>query len=260
MIDIRLFQGNEVRFVGTPEVPEWVARDIVSILYPEADPRNYSNYLGKVANDWKGHKEIMTPGGLQNVVTVFESGLYALITRSESLMAVPFQKWVFEEVLPSIRKTGTYNISGSSSISVVQQDQARADLLRTRLDNIQIGIDLLSQLGGVDERTELQAKDLVRDVMFAEKLDKLALPEEKKRLEYPISDRVVDLGYGVQTGNVLKSIGQIASNLYKARHGERPPKREQFVDGTTRMVACYGPDDLDIVDAAIKRKLDGFPF
>ena len=40
-----------------------------------------------------------------------------------------------------------------------------------------------------------------------------------------------------------------------ARYGKRPPKREQFVDGTTRKVSVYSEDDLDIVDEAIKRKL-----
>jgi hypothetical protein len=65
----------------------------------------------------------------------------------------------------------------------------------------------------------------------------------------------MDLGYGVQNGNILKSIGQFASKLYQARYGIRPPQREQFVDGTTRMVRVYSQDDLDIVDQAIKQKL-----
>lgn len=108
----------------------------------------------------------------------------------------------------------------------------------------------------MDERTELQIKDMVRDIVLADQLKKPALPEGKpERLEYPISDRLMDLGYGVQSGNVLKSIGIVASNLYYARYGVRPPQREQFVDGTTRMVRVYSQDDLDIVDQAIEQKL-----
>ncbi len=104
------FENHEVRFVGTDEAPEWVGRDIVSVLYPEADERNYSNYLAKVPDEWKGHKQMSTPGGQQQVVTIFESGLYYFIARSNSRLAVPFQKWVFEDILPSIRKTRTYSI------------------------------------------------------------------------------------------------------------------------------------------------------
>jgi hypothetical protein len=52
-------------------------------------------------------------------------------------------------------------------------------------------MDLFSQLGGIDERTELHIKDLVRDIVLADKLEKPSLPEgETRRLEWPISDRV----------------------------------------------------------------------
>ena len=51
----------------------------------------------------------------------------------------------------------------------------------------------------------------------------------------------------------------LASSLYLAKYGERPVKREQFVDGTSRRVASYGEDDLDILDQAIKQKLGDPP-
>ena len=104
----------QIRFVGTSEKPEWVASDVVAVLYPAAiKNQNYSTYLSKVPEEWKGSKSILTSGGKQNMVTLFESGLYCLIARSESYLAVPFQKWVYEEVLPSIRKTGSYSFSNS---------------------------------------------------------------------------------------------------------------------------------------------------
>ena len=36
MTEIQMFQGYEVRFVGTAEVPEWAATDVVAILYPDS--------------------------------------------------------------------------------------------------------------------------------------------------------------------------------------------------------------------------------
>ena len=105
------YNGASLRMVGTIENPEWVAADVVAILYPEADSRNYSNYLSKVPDEWKGHKKITTLGGDQEMTTVFESGLYRLIARSNSPIAVHFQKWLFEEVLPSIRRTGGYSVN-----------------------------------------------------------------------------------------------------------------------------------------------------
>lgn len=242
----------EVRFVGTPDVPEWVANDVVNVLYPASiKNEDESKYLAKVPVEWKGRKPVPTPGGIQEMITLFEPGLYHLIARSDSPKAIPFQKWVFEDVLPSIRKTGKYAhgfFADDSAITLLKER-------RERLEIIQLGMDLFAQLGGIDERTELQVKDLVRDIVLADQLKKPAL-SGSKRLEYPISDRVNDLGYGVQNLNILKRIGQIAAGLYKARHGTKPPKREQFVDGTTRNVNFYSEDDIDIIDAAIKRVLD----
>lgn len=237
------FESWEVRFVGTAETPEWVGRDVVAVLYPDADPRNYSNYLSKVASEWKGHKQIMTPGGRQELVTVYEPGLYCLIARSESPMAVRFQKWVYEEVLPSIRKTGSY------SLVTTNPPYQGLPSARERLENIRLGMDLFYELGGLDERTQLALRDVVRDVLLEDKLKKPALPSGG-RAEWPVSDRARHLGFKPNRTQLIR-IGKGAADLYRLRHGQNPPEREQYVDGTTRMVKCYGEADLDILDQAI---------
>lgn len=70
------FESQDVRFVGTPEKLEWVAVDIVAILYPDAEPSSYNKYLNKVPAHKKGKKKILTPGGEQEVTTLFEGGFY----------------------------------------------------------------------------------------------------------------------------------------------------------------------------------------
>lgn len=252
MSDLEHFEGCQVRFVGTVEKPEWVAADVVAVLYPEADPRNFSNYLKSVPSEWKGHKKIMTLGGEQDMITLFEAGMYFLMARSNSPKAVAFQKWAFEEVLPTIRQTGGYTVSGQSplpSALLILQEK------RERLELIQLGMDLFAQLGGVDERTELQIKDLVRDIVLSDKLEKPALPGDTGRMEWPVSDRLLHLGYGVRPIGVLTKIGKASAALYRAKYGKEPPKREQFVDGTTRFVNCYSEEDVNILDAAIKQIL-----
>ena len=231
----------DVRWVGTVDIPEWVANDVVCILYPEADQRNYSNYLDKVPSEWKGHKKVMTLGGEQKMVTLLEAGLYCLIARSNSPIAIPFQKWVYEEVLPSIRKTGSYSITQQSSSSLLPP-------AREQLENIRMGLDLMYELGGIDERTQLALKDIVRDILLDDKLKKSS--DHQKRFEIPVSDRARQLGYKPNRGQLI-AIGKTAAQFYRLRYNEDPPKREQFVDGTTRMVKCYSEDDLDILDQAI---------
>jgi len=60
MSDLQMFNfgDQEVRFVGTPDRPEWVALDIVAILHPQSDRRNRANYLKSIPEKWKGHKKI----------------------------------------------------------------------------------------------------------------------------------------------------------------------------------------------------------
>lgn len=250
---IDVFDGQEIRFVGTSDCPEWVAADVVAVLYPEADKRNYSNLYASVHVDWKGHKKVMTLGGKQDMVTLYEPGLYFLIARSNSPLAVPFQRWIFEEVLPEIRKTGSYKIKDSVS----SPSNTRAND-RERLENIRFGMDLLYELGGIDERTQLGLRDIVRDILLDDRLKKPALPSDG-RAEWPVSDRARHLGYNPSRSQ-LQNIGRIAARLYRLAHdNSEPPKREQFVDGTTRMVKCYGEADLEILDRAILVVMENRP-
>lgn len=238
------FEEYEVRFVGTLDIPEWVGADIVAVLYPDADRSSYNKYLERIPVEWKGKKKILTLGGEQEMVTVLEAGLYSLIARSNSPVAVRFQKWVYEEVLPSIRKTGSYSVGQGGSPSSILPPA------KERLENIRLGLDLLYELGGADERTTLALKDIVRDILLEDKLKKPALPSGG-RAEWPVSDRARHLGYSPNRKQLI-SIGKTVAGLYRLRHeGQDPPEREQFVDGTTRMVKCYGEADLDILDQAI---------
>ena len=56
-------------------------------------------------------RQIHTPGGPQDMTIINESGLYAVILRSDKPEAKPFRKWVTAEVLPTIRRTGTYSVT-----------------------------------------------------------------------------------------------------------------------------------------------------
>ena len=98
------FGENEVRIVMIADTPWWVARDVCNILCLH----NVSDSLSKLMSYEKGIEEIYTLGGSQKMAIISESGLYRLIFRSNKEEAENFRKWVFEEVLPSIRKKGFY--------------------------------------------------------------------------------------------------------------------------------------------------------
>ena len=128
---------------------------------------------------------------------------------------------------------------------------------RERLETIRLGMDLFSELGGWDERTQVQLKDQIRNILLADRLQPSpqGITDRQPRLEYPVSDRAIDLGYRPTHGQLLQ-IGKRVKKLYLERHGTEPIKREQFVGGTTRMVNVYTFEDLDLLDEAISLVMD----
>lgn len=71
--------------------------------------------------DSKGRKQEMT--------IINESGLYAVVIRSDKPNAKRFRKWITSEVLPSIRKTGGYQMQSTGMLSAAEQLAAQARLL-----------------------------------------------------------------------------------------------------------------------------------
>ena len=96
--------AQAVRVVGTPDQPWFVAKDVCAAL----GIANYRDAVESLDDDEKGVALTDTLGGAQEMVTVNESGLYALIFRSRKDQARLFRKWVTSEVLPVYRKTGQY--------------------------------------------------------------------------------------------------------------------------------------------------------
>lgn len=72
----------------------------------------------------KGVNEMVTPGGPQKLIIINESGLYGLIFGSKLDRAKEFTRWVTSEVLPSIRKTGSYSISNDLNNITVEVMQS----------------------------------------------------------------------------------------------------------------------------------------
>lgn len=72
---------------------------------------------------------IQTNGGMQELIFISESDLYRLVFRSKLPGAEKFTDWVTEEVLPSIRRTGSYAMGQSQPMTPAQLIAAQAQLL-----------------------------------------------------------------------------------------------------------------------------------
>jgi len=87
--------------------PYFVGKDVAEIL----GYKKTANAINKHVDDEdKGVTKLGTPGGVQDVTIINERGLYSLIFSSKLESAKRFKRWVTSEVLPTLRKTGTYQV------------------------------------------------------------------------------------------------------------------------------------------------------
>lgn len=98
------YESSEIRTVEKDGEPWWVLADVCKVL----EISNSRNVSSRLETDEKGVTLVDTLGGTQQMTIINESGLYAVILRSDKPQAKPFRKWVTNEVLPSIRKHGAY--------------------------------------------------------------------------------------------------------------------------------------------------------
>ncbi|KMO45331.1 phage antirepressor [Lacticaseibacillus rhamnosus] len=99
------FQGNQLRTVLIDSEPFFVGKDAATAI-------GYSNTRKAIRDHVKAkyqrEERIVTPFGTQTMTVISEPGLYQLAGESKLPSAGPFQDWVYEQVLPSIRKHGAY--------------------------------------------------------------------------------------------------------------------------------------------------------
>lgn len=124
--EIKVFENTEFGSVRGIEIngePWLVGKDVAKIL-------GYSNTRDAISkhvdDEDKGVAKCDTLGGVQDLTIINESGFYSLILLSKMPTAKNFKHWVTSEVLPSIRKTGSYSIQQKVDSYMIEDSIARA--------------------------------------------------------------------------------------------------------------------------------------
>lgn len=135
MNDIQIFNSEEFGQIRATEFnnePCFVGRDVAIAL-------GYSNPVDAifkhVDEEDKGIAKCDTPGGIQNLTVINESGVYSLIFGSRLPNAKKFKRWVTSEVLPSIRKTGGYHLPQTYSEALRELAAQAEKNERLRIEN-----------------------------------------------------------------------------------------------------------------------------
>ena len=128
MNEMQVFQNSEFGELGVLEIegkPYFPAKAAAKIL-------GYKDTTNAIKQHCKGvvKHHLPTKGGVQTLNFIPEGDLYRLITHSKLPAAERFEKWVFAEVLPSIRRTGGYGNQAALGTVVEQLTQVTAALIQ----------------------------------------------------------------------------------------------------------------------------------
>lgn len=100
------FNQNQIQVINKNGEAWFIASEVAAML----GYRDSYNMTRILDNDEKGTHNVSTLGGNQDVSVINESGFYHAAFKSRKPEVKPFRKWVTSEVLPTIRKTGGYQI------------------------------------------------------------------------------------------------------------------------------------------------------
>lgn len=104
------FEDSPVRTLTDKLGEVWfVAKDVCEVL----DLDHITNALKGLDDDELTVTKLQSGGQSREMKLISESGLYTLVIRSNKPQAKPFRRWVTHDVLPAIRKTGSYGIPGA---------------------------------------------------------------------------------------------------------------------------------------------------
>jgi prophage antirepressor-like protein len=165
MTDIQLFQNDQfgqVRVIERDGEPWFVAKDVCECLAII----NVSQACGSLDDDEKGISKIYTLKGMQDTSIISEPGLYSLVLRSNKPEAKLFKRWITHDVIPSIRKTGAYQLAPKSyaealralaneveqkELAIAQRDEA----IRTKYHFVEgRDAEMCGRVGGLTAQNE----------------------------------------------------------------------------------------------------------
>ena len=197
-------------------------RDIATAL-------GYANTKDALARHCKGvvkRYPLQTPGGNQQARFITEGDVYRLIVSSKLPAAQAFEKWVFDEVLPSIRRHGVYAI-----------DQL--------LDDDEFLEQALSHLRA--ERT----KRLIAEQRLAEATPKISYYDIVLQSESLLSTTEIAKDYGLSAKRLNKILRDEKIQFHRsgrwflyagyAQRGYAQSKTHEYAPGKTRTHTCTGP-------------------
>ena len=232
VVQVFAFEGAEVRTVLVGGEPWWVASDVCAVL-------GYSRVADALRipdeDDLGTHFVRGDDGKDRPAQIVSEPGLYSLILRSKREEAKRFKRWVTHEVIPQIRKTGSYQASTAAK-------------------------EITAAAGALPYREQAETLVILRPMLpapYATATAKIIMARamgERPELgpaETPLyaATFLAEKGHKPTTVSKFQSgFGQRVSNRYLKVHGRRPEKIPGPAGSRIDRVVVYSEDDRPLLE------------
>ena len=220
--ELQIFNNPEFGEIRTTVIdgePWFVGKDVADILGYQNGSRDINRHVEEEDRQNYQNGTFESPRGM---TIINESGLYSLVLSSKLPTAKKFKRWVTSEVLPTIRKTGSY------SVKQAEQDKTREMRAEAMLRN-----SISKQAKMMMEIAKMSHIKAYQDVMMAKAGNILAgeniLPMPKSgRERRPLGWFCKQIGkaetWGTQLGKLLKRNGIT----------QRPGENGEFVEDCAR--------------------------
>lgn len=153
-LEVFAFKGREVRTVLVDGEPQFVLADVCRAL----EIANPSDTATRLDGDALGTAEVIdSMGRPQQARTVTEQGLYDVVFLSRKPEAREFQRWVTGEVLPSIRRTGSYGVVQPAELTrsdlarMVLESEAEKAALAAKIEHDAPAVEYVDKFVAVDD-------------------------------------------------------------------------------------------------------------
>ncbi|MGX7394033.1 BRO family protein [Carnobacterium mobile] len=165
MNDLQIFnfESNEVRTQLIDGQPWFIGKDVSDLLGYSNSPKALKDHVDE---DDKLTERIVMAGQNREVTIINESGLYSLIIKSKLPNAKKFKRWVTSEVLPSIRKTGSYQTSMSQEDIMIATLETQKEI-KQRLNTVSNDVEGLKKEIDLSRLQKSQLSKLVKANVMA---------------------------------------------------------------------------------------------
>ena len=208
MMEIAAFnyEGKQLRTIEIDSEPFFVGKDVANIL----GYKNTKDALSKhVLSEDKRGSQIATPGGNQNMVVINEYGFNDLVLSSQLDRAKEVKKWLTHEVMPSIRRTGSYNVPETPEDRLKLTMEVASRTVE-RVDNIEKQVNDLKNNVVIDSSSYAAVGRLVSQNVYRF-LDDRHYPHVK----HNVSSLFKDINHGIKQITGVRTRSQIKSKDFE---------------------------------------------